>query len=291
MMNDGRNRKRPYEGERTGLTEELTFLAIPRNSLTNEPIISEGMIEGHQVRRIRVDSRSSSEIMYEHCFKNFNANIRSRLRKCRALLIGFSSETYHPLGVIDLRITIGEIGRNKTVLMEFAIVKCHSPYNVLIGRTEMRSLGVVGSIIHSMIKFLTDQGVVTMETSKEALWECKKLEKMQNSWKETQWRQYMEQMSRLREHAILRVRNNLGRRHGKELMPPEKERGEGHMGEKVTICSEGTTVPRFVMEHQLKAYPLAKLVVHKKRPLTPDRRQALKKKVFNWLKEGIIRKV
>ncbi|GKD36058.1 reverse transcriptase domain-containing protein [Tanacetum coccineum] len=52
-----------------------------------------------------------------------------------------------------------------------------------------------------------------------------------------------------------------------------------------------TAVPRFVMEHQLKAYPLAEPVAHKKRPLTPDRRQALKEEVFNWLKEGIIRKV
>ncbi|GKD59617.1 reverse transcriptase domain-containing protein [Tanacetum coccineum] len=45
------------------------------------------------------------------------------------------------------------------------------------------------------------------------------------------------------------------------------------------------------MKHQLKAYPLAEQVVYKKRPLTPDKRQALKEKVFNWLKEGIIRKV
>ncbi|GJU62786.1 hypothetical protein Tco_1244621 [Tanacetum coccineum] len=128
--------------------EELTFPAIPRNSLTDEPIILEGMIEGHQ---------------------------------CRASLIGFSGEAYHPLGVIDLRITMGEAGRNKTVLMEFAIVKCHSPYNVLIGRTRIRSLGAVVSTIHSMIKFPTNQGVITMETSKEAIWECRQLEKTQNS--------------------------------------------------------------------------------------------------------------
>ncbi|GKB29080.1 hypothetical protein Tco_0868481 [Tanacetum coccineum] len=45
------------------------------------------------------------------------------------------------------------------------------------------------------------------------------------------------------------------------------------------------------MEHQLKAYPLAEPVAHKKRPLTPYRRHALKEEVFIWLKEGIIRKV
>ncbi|GKA45604.1 hypothetical protein Tco_0738400 [Tanacetum coccineum] len=50
-------------------------------------------------------------------------------------------ETYHPLGIIDLRVTMGKAGRNKTVLMEFAIIKCRSPYYVIIGRTRMRSLG------------------------------------------------------------------------------------------------------------------------------------------------------
>ncbi|GKB83426.1 hypothetical protein Tco_0950321 [Tanacetum coccineum] len=55
--------------------------------------------------------------------------------------------------------------------------------------------------------------------------------------------------------------------------------------------SEGTVIPRFVMEHQLKIYPLSELVVHKRRPMTPDGRQALKERVFRWLKEGTIRKV
>ncbi|GJY59965.1 reverse transcriptase domain-containing protein, partial [Tanacetum coccineum] len=216
MINGGRNHKRLYEGERSSLTEELTFLAVPRYSLTDEPIILEGMIEGHQVRRIHVDSGSSSKIMYEHCFKNLGANIWSRLRKCRSPLVGFSGQTYHPLGVINLRITMCKAGRSKTVLMKFTIVKCHSPYNVLIRRTRMRSLGA------------------------EALWECRQLEKTRNSWKETQWHQHKEQMSRIQEQTILRARDNPGRRLGKDPMLPEKERREG-LG--------GTTLPQFVMEH------------------------------------------
>ncbi|GJY13492.1 hypothetical protein Tco_0382801 [Tanacetum coccineum] len=111
----------------------------------------------------------------------------------------FSEETYHPLGVIDLRVTMREAGRNKMVLMEFLIVKCRSPYNVIIGRTRMRSLEAVGSTIHSMIKFPTNQGIVTIETSREALWKCRQLERVQGWWKEVQWRQREEQMSRIRE--------------------------------------------------------------------------------------------
>ncbi|GJU23351.1 hypothetical protein Tco_1156693 [Tanacetum coccineum] len=165
MIREGGNRKRPFEEERSDLTDELTFLAIHRNQLTDEAIILEGVIKG---------------------------------------------ETYHPLGIIDLRVTIGKAGRNKTVLMEFVIIKRRSPYNVIIGRTGMRSLEAVGSTIHSMIKFLTNQGIVTMETSIEALWECRHLERVQGSWKEVQWRQHEEQMSRIREQVIPRTKSSSG---------------------------------------------------------------------------------
>nr|GEW94036.1 hypothetical protein [Tanacetum cinerariifolium] len=65
------------------------------------------------------------------------------------------------------------------VLMESVIIKCHSSYNIIIGRTGMRSLRAVGSTIYSMIKFPTKQGVATIETSREALRECKHLERVQ----------------------------------------------------------------------------------------------------------------
>ncbi|GKD47803.1 reverse transcriptase domain-containing protein [Tanacetum coccineum] len=232
------NRKRPFEGERSGLTDELTFPAIPRNQLTDEPIIFEGRIEDHQVQRILVDGGSSSEIMYEHCFRNLSINIRSRLRRCRAMIIGFSGETYNPLGIIDLQVTMGEAGRNKTVLMEFAIVKCHSPYNVIIGRTRMRSLIAVGSTIHSMIKFPTNQGIVTMETSREALWECRQLEMVQGSWKEVQWRQHKEQMSSIREQAILRTKSSSDHGPNQGPVPLEKTWDKENTKEILTSSQE-----------------------------------------------------
>ncbi|GKC44904.1 hypothetical protein Tco_1062626, partial [Tanacetum coccineum] len=159
MIRGGGNRKRPFEGERSGLTDDLTFPVIPQNRLTDEPIILEGRIEDHQVQRILVDGGSSSEIMYEHCFINLSINIRSRLRRCRAPLIGFSGETYHPLGVLDLQVTMGRHEGTK--------------------RTGMRSLRAIGSTIYSMIKFPTNQGIMRMETSREALWECRQLERVQ----------------------------------------------------------------------------------------------------------------
>ncbi|GKA08894.1 hypothetical protein Tco_0688225, partial [Tanacetum coccineum] len=50
--------------------------------------------------------------------------------------------------------------------------------------TRMRSLRAVGSTIHSMIKFPTNHGIVAVETTREALWECKQLERVQEEGKE-----------------------------------------------------------------------------------------------------------
>ncbi|GKD06552.1 hypothetical protein Tco_1181526 [Tanacetum coccineum] len=50
-------------------------------------------------------------------------------------------------------------------------------------------------------------------------------------------------------------------------------------------------VPWFFMEHQLKIYPHAELMTHKRQPMALEGRLSLKEKVFHWLKEGLIRKV
>ncbi|GJV12489.1 hypothetical protein Tco_1354030 [Tanacetum coccineum] len=88
--------------------------------------------------------------------------------------------------------------------------------------TGMRSLRAVGSTIHSMIKFPTTKGVATIKTSKEALWECRQIERMHSSWKEAQWCQHKEQMSRIREQPILRAMSIPNRKAGKEPMITEE---------------------------------------------------------------------
>ncbi|GJW43735.1 hypothetical protein Tco_0072534, partial [Tanacetum coccineum] len=132
----------------------------------------------------------------------------------------------------------------------------------------------------------------------------------------------------IKEQAILRTRSNSGRRPGLGLVLLEKTRSKEDIEEVFTISHErpdqyvtvgatlttnckqllvdilqenmevfawtkpeSTAVSRFVMEHQLKIYPLVEPVVHKRRPVAPKGRLALKERVFHWLGEGLIRKV
>ncbi|GJU77231.1 hypothetical protein Tco_1274301 [Tanacetum coccineum] len=59
------------------------------------------------------------------------------------------------------------------------VVKIHFPYNVILGRTGLRSLGAVASTIHSMIKFPIANGIATVTTKKETLHECRRMEEAQ----------------------------------------------------------------------------------------------------------------
>ncbi|GKC12735.1 retrovirus-related pol polyprotein from transposon TNT 1-94 [Tanacetum coccineum] len=133
----------------------------------------------------------------------------------------------------------------------------------------------------------------------------------------------MEQMSRIREQAILRNRSIPNPRAGKEPMASEGSWEEDTVKENVVIrddhpdqpvvingkwsieCKQrlveillknvdvfawvpivNTTMHQSVMEHQLKAYPLAEPVIHNKRPLNSDQQRVLKEKVFEWSKAG-----
>ncbi|GJS57993.1 reverse transcriptase domain-containing protein [Tanacetum coccineum] len=167
--------KRPKE---QGLSQRKRegYQHVPRYQLMDCPVVVNALIEGFRVRRIYVDGGSSSKIMYEHCFKNLSYRTRSRLRESQNPLVGFSGEVNYPLGVIDLEVTMGKYGRTKTIIMEFEVVKSSSPYNALLGRTGMRSLGAVASTIHSMIKFLTSNGITTITTTRETLRECRQIE-------------------------------------------------------------------------------------------------------------------
>ncbi|GJV92559.1 reverse transcriptase domain-containing protein [Tanacetum coccineum] len=141
--------------------------------------------------------------------------------------------------------------------------------------------------------------------NREAIRECKQLEMVQGTWKEIQWRQRDEQMSRVREQVIPRTKNNSERGPDSGPTSPEKTWGREDADEVFTIGHEcpdqyvmmGATlttnckqlladvlqenkevlawsglekiaIPGFVMEHQLKIYPLTEPMAHKRRPMT-----------------------
>nr|GEU92170.1 putative Gag-Pol precursor [Tanacetum cinerariifolium] len=258
--------------------------------LVDSPIILEALIEGILVRWIYVDGGSSSKVMYEHCFQNLRAETRENLKQSITPLVGFSGEVSYLIGTIILNVTMAEPKRLRTIPMEFAVVKIHSPYNVILGRTSLRSLGAVASTIHSMIKFPIANGIETMITKRETLYEYKAGEPDDTIQpppsplkKDTQTDEKVEGNDKHLERPL-------------ESKPPEKVVIHGEHPDQ-TVTTGGnfsikymTGIPHFIVEHELKTYHHIEPRVQRKRSITPDKRKVVKDEVVVWLKARIVRK-
>nr|GEW82750.1 reverse transcriptase domain-containing protein [Tanacetum cinerariifolium] len=57
------------------------------------------------------------------------------------------------------------------------VVEASSPYNIILGRTEIRELHVVSSTTHAMMKFPTPRGIATLVPRRDAIFECRHIER------------------------------------------------------------------------------------------------------------------
>nr|GFA35884.1 hypothetical protein [Tanacetum cinerariifolium] len=87
-------------------------------------------------------------------------------------LTGFSGETTWPLGQLKLLVTIGDITHSTKAWMNFMIIKSLSPYNDIIGRPGLKAIQAVPSTVHGMLKFPTEEGIVTIRSSLLVPAEC-----------------------------------------------------------------------------------------------------------------------
>ncbi|GJT38513.1 hypothetical protein Tco_0938378 [Tanacetum coccineum] len=137
-----------------------------------------GMIRGNTNRkrlRKQLEPWTDNEISFPSMA---GSETKAKLKESRTPLVGFSGEVSYPIGTITLSVTMGERERLRTIPMEFAVVKSNSPYNVILGRTGLRNLRVVASTIRSMIKFPTANGIATITTKRETLYECRRMEEV-----------------------------------------------------------------------------------------------------------------
>ncbi|GJT06147.1 hypothetical protein Tco_0840609 [Tanacetum coccineum] len=89
--------------------------------------------------------------------------------------------TYDPLIVeaevegylVGLEVAFGSEGIFRRTMMKFIIVRASSPYNIILGRTEMRELRNVSSTIHAMMKFPTPRGIETLVIRTSPVYECR----------------------------------------------------------------------------------------------------------------------
>ncbi|GJT99769.1 reverse transcriptase domain-containing protein [Tanacetum coccineum] len=152
--------------------EGIKFPPVTR--VSNAPVIIEAAVFGRKVGRVYMDSGSTCEVIYEHCFEKLNPTIKATRVNTKTPLVGFSGKRSWSVGEVPLEITIREHPFSRTETLNFVIVKSDSPHNMLLGRTTMHKMGIVVSTIYGAIKFHTKKGVGTVLSVGEAREETKK---------------------------------------------------------------------------------------------------------------------
>ncbi|GKA71942.1 reverse transcriptase domain-containing protein [Tanacetum coccineum] len=143
-----------YEGK------EIIFPPVAK--VNNALVIIEAKIFRRKVGRVYMDSGSSCEIIYKHCFEKLNPTIKATKVDLKTPLVGFSGERSWSIGEVLLEITIGDSPLSRTETLNIVIVRSDSSHNMLLGRTTMQMMGIVVLTIHGAIKFHTKKGIRTV---------------------------------------------------------------------------------------------------------------------------------
>ncbi|GAV82718.1 hypothetical protein CFOL_v3_26169, partial [Cephalotus follicularis] len=105
----------------------------------DDPVVVTLLVELFTMKRILLDSGSSADILYKHAFDQLRIPA-DQLKPVKTPLVGFTGETIHPLGSINLSVVAGTTPRQTQVEMTFLVVDTPSPYNAIIGRPGLNLL-------------------------------------------------------------------------------------------------------------------------------------------------------
>ncbi|GJY23656.1 hypothetical protein Tco_0397314 [Tanacetum coccineum] len=87
---------------------EITFPHVFGLNNSSDPVIVKVQISGRQVNWAYMDSGSSCEVIYKHCFLKLKPSIRALRVDSKIPLIGFSGEHSKPLEKVPLEVTVEE---------------------------------------------------------------------------------------------------------------------------------------------------------------------------------------
>ncbi|XP_048503076.1 uncharacterized protein LOC125498826 [Beta vulgaris subsp. vulgaris] len=149
----------------------------------DDPLVVEMKIANLRVRRILIDTRSSTDIISAGCLSRlkFNENDLVPVHHPR---IGFGGEVIHPMGTVTLRVRVGDKEPSKTLFVKFLVVRDLTAYNVILGRPTLNHIKAV-IVTHSMLmKFECDGGKIgSLYGDQQATRECYLTTSKPSSWK------------------------------------------------------------------------------------------------------------
>ncbi|XP_025611373.1 uncharacterized protein [Arachis hypogaea] len=124
------------------------------------------------IKKVILDPGSSADVLFYSTLKKMQLSDKS-LQPSNGELVGFFEERVPISGYVWLRTTLGEFLNAKTLDIQFLVVDCISPYNVILGRPSLNSFGAIVSRIHLCVKFsVQDNILATVQANHKEARQC-----------------------------------------------------------------------------------------------------------------------
>ena len=127
-------------------------------------MITQGSIRNTIIHRVYVDTGSSTNIIYAHCFCLLPDRWKEGLKPTTGQLIGFTGHSLWPLDTIYLPFTLTshDKTRRKTTIIDFVVIRRPIEHNIILGRATLFRFRAIPSAIHILVKFDTTKGSGTI---------------------------------------------------------------------------------------------------------------------------------
>ncbi|XP_073022792.1 uncharacterized protein [Primulina eburnea] len=147
--------------------EDMKGVADPHN----DALVIRAMIANYEVARIFVDSGSSVNVLFKEAMDQMDLG-EYTVETISTVLFGFTGHAIHPLGVVNLLLSLGSGDTRKTRIINFVIVDAPSLYNVIMGRPAMAAFMAIASALHQKIKFPVGEAVGEVKGDQKTSRKC-----------------------------------------------------------------------------------------------------------------------
>ncbi|XP_025625555.1 uncharacterized protein [Arachis hypogaea] len=138
----------------------------------DDPVVISIQVGELLVRKTLLDPGSSADVLFYSTFTKMKLS-EKLIRPSSGELIGFSGERVPIMGHIWLKTTMGEIPMSKSIDIQYLIVDCYSPYNIILGRPALNIFKAVVSTLHLCVKFpMQGNKIATVHTDHQEARQC-----------------------------------------------------------------------------------------------------------------------
>ncbi|XP_015959189.1 uncharacterized protein LOC107483087 [Arachis duranensis] len=151
----------------------------------DDPVVISIQTREMLVRKVLLDPGSNTDVLFYSTFKKMKL-CEKAMQPSSGELVEFFGERVPILGHKWLKTTMEESPLSRTIDIQYLIVDCYSPYNMIMGMPTLNAFRIVVSTLHLYVKFpMQENRIATVHADHQEARQCYNASLKQNSEKQT----------------------------------------------------------------------------------------------------------